>query len=181
MFDINLPSYNGQVIGKLNVCDPDIDQMHFWDIIIGNDDDIWGIENGFITVRDPYKINSNTNYTSYIITVRVMDNGTFPGPMGDEAKIIISPQKILNVIAYPNPFTDEITFKYVLMFYQNVKIQIYDDQGRLVENVVDEYQSPGEHTAVFNRPVPAGIYFYWAVMGNSNNFGYKNKIVKMNK
>lgn len=180
-FYISLPVFQDQLIGKLNVCDPDFDQMHFWDIIIGNDEDIWSIENGIIKVKDPYKVNSNLSYTSYIITVKVTDDGFFLGPLSDDARVIITPQKILNVVAYPNPFTNEIFFKYVLIDYQHVKISIYDDQCRLIENVVDEYQYPGEHTESFKRIMPTGIYFYWVIIGNENNFGYKNKIVKMNQ
>ena len=43
--------------------------------------------------------------------------------------------------AYPNPFNPSTTIKYDLNANVNVELAIYDVRGRLVDTLVDEYQT----------------------------------------
>ncbi len=68
---------------------------------------------------------------------------------------------------YPNPFNpDKIgtTIRYFLPRYTEVKIQIYNLKGQLVETLVNEYKPAGYHTIGWNFPensgMSSGIYFY---------------------
>jgi hypothetical protein len=62
---------------------------------------------------------------------------------------------------YPNPFNAETSIGYTLADAGNVNLSVYDISGRLVETLVDGYQSAGEHIASWNASgVSSGVYFY---------------------
>jgi hypothetical protein len=62
---------------------------------------------------------------------------------------------------YPNPVTDQATFEYWLEDPGILKITIYDNAGRNVAVVVNEYESKGVHKIIWNTGIlPAGLYIY---------------------
>ena len=67
---------------------------------------------------------------------------------------------------FPNPFNPVTTIRYDVPFESNVHIQIFDILGRKVSTLVNEYQTPGFKSIVWNgldqtgSPVGAGVYFY---------------------
>jgi hypothetical protein len=62
---------------------------------------------------------------------------------------------------YPNPFNAETSIGYTVAEAGNVNLSVYDISGRLVETLVDGYQSAGEHLASWNASsVSSGVYFY---------------------
>ncbi|MGH1364749.1 MAG: T9SS type A sorting domain-containing protein [Calditrichia bacterium] len=81
----------------------------------------------------------------------------------DETNI---PKKFALYQNYPNPFNPSTTIKFDLPKPTNVKIKIYDIQGRLVNVLVDEKMVAGSHEAIWdgrsrgNYNVSSGVYFY---------------------
>jgi hypothetical protein len=73
---------------------------------------------------------------------------------------------------YPNPFNPTTTLRYELPKPGKVEIRIFDLQGRLVNQLVSEYQEVGKYSVVWNGcdnngvPVPSGIYFYQISTGS---------------
>jgi hypothetical protein len=62
---------------------------------------------------------------------------------------------------YPNPFNPQTTIRYQLPISGNVKLDIVDLNGKLVQTIVDEYRQAGRHTSTWNaRDVSSGIYFF---------------------
>jgi len=67
---------------------------------------------------------------------------------------------------YPNPFNPSTTIRYELPESASVKINVYNIQGRLIAQLVDEYQSAGTHHAYWNgtningSKCSSGIYIY---------------------
>ena len=67
---------------------------------------------------------------------------------------------------YPNPFNPATIFRYDLPKNTNVKLTIYDLMGKIVKNLVSDYQNPGYKLVQWNstnnkgQPVSAGMYFY---------------------
>ena len=55
---------------------------------------------------------------------------------------------ILNT--FPNPFNPILNINYSLVVGSLVKINIYDINGRLVENIVSQYQAAGGYNFVWN-------------------------------
>jgi predicted CXXCH cytochrome family protein len=67
---------------------------------------------------------------------------------------------------HPNPFNPSTQIRYELPKAEHVKISIYNTLGMLVTTLVDQYESAGYHTAVWNgidnsgNSVATGIYIY---------------------
>ncbi|MFQ5583281.1 MAG: FG-GAP-like repeat-containing protein [Calditrichia bacterium] len=67
---------------------------------------------------------------------------------------------------YPNPFNNETVIQYQLFKKLHVRLTIYNIQGQVIRNLIDESQSAGRHHAYWdgkdlnNRDVASGIYFY---------------------
>jgi len=61
---------------------------------------------------------------------------------------------------HPNPFNPVTTLRYNLSESAEVTLSVYNVRGQKVATLVAEYQSPGEHHAVFDATgLASGIYF----------------------
>lgn len=71
---------------------------------------------------------------------------------------------------YPNPFNPSTTISYQLPRNAFVVLKVYDVLGREVETLVNERQSAGNHSVVFNASnLPSGVYFYRLQSGPYHN------------
>jgi hypothetical protein len=71
------------------------------------------------------------------------------------------PQSFALFQNYPNPFNPTTTIKYTLSKSSLVNLSVYDVLGRKVAALVDERQSAGEKTALFDgSQLSSGVYFY---------------------
>ncbi len=67
---------------------------------------------------------------------------------------------------YPNPFNPSTTIRFTLPTSENVRLSIFDIQGRQVATLVNEVYSAGRHEVIWrgqdnsSRPVASGTYFY---------------------
>jgi len=62
---------------------------------------------------------------------------------------------------YPNPFNPVTTIRYHLPIGGNVKLQVFNLTGGLIQTLVDEYKPAGEYFVSWNAGnVSSGIYFY---------------------
>lgn len=62
---------------------------------------------------------------------------------------------------YPNPFNPSTTIRYTIPEGGRVSLIVYDLLGRVVETLVDEILSAGEHYLVFHAShLPSGTYLY---------------------
>jgi len=76
-------------------------------------------------------------------------------------------QKKFNLKVYPNPFSHITQFTYKLNENQKVNFKIFDITGRLVNLLVDENQTEGEHQLIFDAgKIQSGIYYYYFTVGN---------------
>ncbi len=70
------------------------------------------------------------------------------------------PSEPVNPTVQPNPFSGQVTFKYDCPNNENVRIEIYDVQGRFVEELVDPETGIGLRALDWKTNIPNGIYFY---------------------
>jgi hypothetical protein len=73
---------------------------------------------------------------------------------------------------YPNPFNPSTTITYEIPKAGLVQLKIYDILGREIATLVNENQSAGKHSILFNtqavnNPLASGIYFYRLKFGSS--------------
>lgn len=86
------------------------------------------------------------------------------------------PEKYSLMQNYPNPFNPETKIRYDIRTYGNVLLNVYDNNGREIETLVNEEQSPGTYEITFNgSSLPSGVYFYKVETGNY--FASKKMIV----
>jgi len=72
----------------------------------------------------------------------------------------------------PNPIAKTADLKYELLTEENVKIELFDLKGQLVQTFLNEKRSKGEHFESFNRSgLSAGNYFFTI----STSFGTETK------
>ena len=68
--------------------------------------------------------------------------------------------------AYPNPFNPSTQIEYIIPDEDIVGVSIYDVNGRIIKNLIDESQSAGVHSIKWDSTndqgkfVSAGIYFF---------------------
>jgi len=66
----------------------------------------------------------------------------------------------------PNPFSTRTQIRYQICQEGNVRLKVYDTQGRLVRSLVSGKQRPGSYTVVWDgrdeqgRIMANGVYFY---------------------
>jgi hypothetical protein len=74
-------------------------------------------------------------------------------------KQIIASTQPLNLLAYPNPFRDNLTIEYSLPESGQARIEVFDMLGRSVAFPVNQLSGPGNYKASFHAgDLSAGIY-----------------------
>ena len=74
---------------------------------------------------------------------------------------------------YPNPFNASTVIRYSLPIEGFVRINIYDELGRLIRTLLNKNQSPGDHTMTWDGKndagefVSSGLYFYRMTAGTN--------------
>ncbi|MBN2280306.1 MAG: T9SS type A sorting domain-containing protein [Candidatus Marinimicrobia bacterium] len=71
---------------------------------------------------------------------------------------------------YPNPFNPVTTIGYQIPTAGNVRIEIFDLSGKLVETLVSDIKQAGDYSVIWNaQNVSSGIYLYRMQVGNYNS------------
>ena len=84
----------------------------------------------------------------------------------------------MGVVAYPNPFNDQVTFKLNLDEKSPVTLDVFDLTGRVVYSSGQKVMNPGPQKLVWNvQDTPPGIYTYRIKAGNTL---ITNKLVRVN-
>ena len=67
---------------------------------------------------------------------------------------------------FPNPFRRATEIAYAIPTAQKVVLNLYDIQGRMVQTLVDRYQTPGTYRVQLDaRGLTTGVYFYRLQVG----------------
>lgn len=75
---------------------------------------------------------------------------------------------------YPNPFNSNTTIEYDLKKSTRVEIKIFDILGKEVITLVNNIESPGRKSIIWNgtdqngNPVSTGVYFYSLIIGDNS-------------
>jgi len=83
---------------------------------------------------------------------------------------------------YPNPFNPETHIQFAIPKAEQVRITVYDLQGKLVRTMVNERKAAGTYSVVWNGrdengvKVTSGVYFYRIDAGE---FSMTKKMVLM--
>jgi len=78
----------------------------------------------------------------------------------------------INISNHPNPFNPITQISYFLSYPDNIKLEIFNIKGEKVKTLINEYQSTGEHSVIWNaEKQSSGIYFYRIVSGTKTQTG----------
>jgi photosystem II stability/assembly factor-like uncharacterized protein len=67
---------------------------------------------------------------------------------------------------YPNPFNPSTTISYQLSAVNDVKLNVYDINGKLLKSLVNSRQQAGKHSVTFDASgLASGTYFYTLTAG----------------
>jgi hypothetical protein len=98
---------------------------------------------------------------TYVYRLKQID---FDGTVSysDEVEIDVTGPKDFTLYQnYPNPFNPTTTIKFALPVDSNVKINVYNSLGQLVETLVDGEMQSGYHEVIFNASrYSSGVYLY---------------------
>jgi len=90
-----------------------------------------------------------------------------PTKTTEEMDVQILPKKYALLGSYPNPFNARVTIKYALPEASQVTLEIFDLLGRKIETVIDEFQSAGYRSVIWDgENHSSGMYFYTIKMGD---------------
>ena len=68
--------------------------------------------------------------------------------------------------AYPNPFNPTTTLSFALPVISNVLLEVYDINGRLINELIKDIMDAGYHSVVWNADsYSSGVYFVKMVAG----------------
>lgn len=112
----------------------------------------------------------NVNEYGYDYKTYVYSTGLTTSTAINQNEIDVSEYKLHQ--NYPNPFNPTTTISYKLPKNQRVSVKIYDINGQLVKNLVDEYKTRGDYQATwkgdndYGNKVSSGPYFYQIIVGD---------------
>lgn len=88
----------------------------------------------------------------------------------NEPKATVNYSNQINIDVYPNPIVDVANVSYNITSNSDVKINLYNIQGKLVKKVDLSNQTVGKHNYQFNiKGLPQGSYILNIVAGNKTN------------
>ncbi len=92
--------------------------------------------------------------------------------------INVLPDKFGIVEAYPNPFNSYTTITYKLPEASNIRIELFDLEGRQVNDLVSEHLKAGEYSYIVDgRDLTSGIYIL-RLQANEKVFKHKIMLIK---
>lgn len=110
--------------------------------------------------------NNGLNTGDYIYTTSFTSN-LITSAVGDDP--FASLPTHVGAANYPNPFNASTTISYNLPISGHTTLEIYNIQGQRVETLVDNTQSAGQYSVVWNAgQVPSGLYFYRLTIDNKS-------------
>ncbi len=105
-----------------------------------------------------WKVNASNEFgSSDYSSFSYFTTGT---PVSVQDNILI-PDEIKLYQNYPNPFNPTTTIEFILFKESEVYIAVYDQIGRMVDEVISNYYKPGKHKIMYDGTnLPSGVYYY---------------------
>lgn len=101
------------------------------------------------------------------------ENSVLKEKYGDDIEIVNGFELYQN---YPNPFNPATTIEYTISETSDIKLEIYNVEGRLIRTLVNQRQKPGNYVVTFSgENIPSGIYYY--VLKSGRNITAKKMVL----
>jgi major membrane immunogen (membrane-anchored lipoprotein) len=113
-----------------------------------------------LETQDVDDIDGITHETwSYNIFVASANKALDEGARPDGIHHSTSLERVL-VEAIPNPFNSTLTFRYRLPHKTFVNLTIYNQQGKLINNLISKEQTAGNYLVEWDTCPSAGVYYF---------------------
>jgi len=100
-------------------------------------------------------------------TYFLIDNLSLSTVTGLEKHLVVNPETFSLKQNYPNPFNPTTKITYQLPMSGHTKLVLYDNNGRLVQTLLDRNHAAGSYTINFDgSSLPSGVYFYRLTAAN---------------
>ncbi len=128
---------------------------------------ITGVDNGFTGHGDLFIVESSVELTmdDIVLDLRGSDNSSMEVDFSNDSGTLTPRVFALND-AFPNPFNPMTKISFSLPEAQNVRLNVYGVDGKLVATLVNETRAAGLHEIIWNGQNDAGqvqasgLYFY---------------------
>ena len=112
-----------------------------------------------------------SNESVYYLADEVMGSTTNPIGYSFDYNSPEVPETLKLYQNYPNPFNPETTIGYFLPESGNVKLEVFNLKGELVNVLINENQNAGYHNYVWNaHKLSSGIYYFKITTKNGSQF-----------
>ena len=102
------------------------------------------------------KVGDNNTYQDFNINV---SNLHFTGTVAGIDQVNVN-NKDVKFSIYPNPAAEQTTLSFNMPESSKLRISLYNEQGRLINIIADEYTTIGDHAISYNTAsLKSGIYF----------------------
>jgi hypothetical protein len=128
-----------------------------------------GFVPGFGTTTDPksysftddLSLTPNLTHTFRYRLKQIDFDGTFTYSQEIVVAVDFSPKEFVLYQNYQNPFNPSTTIKYALPVESQVRINVYNALGEIIEELVSKVQSSGNYEVTWNaKDYSSGIYYY---------------------
>jgi hypothetical protein len=124
---------------------------------------------GSIDQKDYVFIDKDLNIGEYQYRLKQTDiNGNYKYFELNDNILISMPNEFSILQNYPNPFNPSTKIDFILPAYEKVKLTIFDNTGREIKTLLNEYLEAGYYSREFDASgLPSGVYFYKINAGNN--------------
>ncbi len=139
-----------------------------------NDDALVG--QGTVSTQSNYTYTDSlvTNGITYFYRISGIDYANNIGLL-DSLSILVEEVGIKPMVpsdfiltAYPNPFNPRIAISYKLSVFSHINTSIYNTQGILVKELINDFVEAGNHEIIWDATgIPSGVYIVTMQAGNT--------------
>jgi len=113
-----------------------------------------------VTASADYSLSTDNPDITPVLAISLSPKTFVESTIDESEKLQIPVTNELNR-NYPNPFNPTTTIKYALSKESKVTLTIFNATGQIVEQLVDQKQSAGYYSAIWDASnVTSGLYFY---------------------
>ena len=110
---------------------------------------------------DDLSLTPNLTHTLRYRLKQIDFDGSFTYSNEIEVEVDFTPKEFVLYQNFPNPFNPSTTIKYSLPVESQVRINIYNALGEVIEELVSKAQSSGNYEVTWNaQNYSSGIYYY---------------------
>ena len=118
------------------------------------------LDNGYIVcgqTEGSYASDNSSDWTDMWV-LKLDHDGNYTGIENDEGLLIDDYKLCQN---FPNPFNNQTNIEYAIENISEVEITVYNSNGQLIQNLVNEKQGKGQYSIQYKADnLNSGVYYY---------------------